>query len=404
MSLIYTTIALILSFLAGYKVLKTLGLDTANSWKFSFISGSLILYLFLISLTIFKIEWNRIYILSFLLLLVILPTTSIKFIKQTSLNKKVIIFAITSILLTTLSVSGIAVASDYIFQWGIKGYKFALAKKIDWNFLKERAYLIHPDYPLLYPVLMAAYTTVAGDLSPHHHLLINLPFIATIYSLFLTLNINAFISLSLFLLTTLLAPRWSGHPDLAIAAYTLSVIYLLNTKVDKKDIILGVVIFSLIQTKIEGIAIALFTTVYYFLNEKRFLKIATSFIVSFMLWFLPVLHFELWNKENTSIFSLNKLIQSLHLVIQVAISSWYGGGIIIILAIFFLLKSPNRGTSILFMQLIFILYVYSSAPQELNLLIPTSFTRLIFQLTPSILWLLFFKPIGYEEKEIYKNR
>src|SRR5262249_8258882 len=56
-----------------------------------------------------------------------------------------------------------ATAADYVLFWGTKGQRFAQARAIDVDFLRDPMhYLIHPDYPPLLPCLYAWASLVAG--------------------------------------------------------------------------------------------------------------------------------------------------------------------------------------------------------------------------------------------------
>jgi hypothetical protein len=50
-----------------------------------------------------------------------------------------------------------AATPDFVYHWGIKGHRYALARGVDWGFLADPLRLTdHPDYPNLVPDLYAA--------------------------------------------------------------------------------------------------------------------------------------------------------------------------------------------------------------------------------------------------------
>ncbi|HSM50705.1 MAG TPA: hypothetical protein VLA75_04815, partial [Thermoanaerobaculia bacterium] len=52
---------------------------------------------------------------------------------------------------------------DFIYHWGLKAKRFALADGIDWAFLADPAVAgLHPDYPVLWPSLAALTARLAG--------------------------------------------------------------------------------------------------------------------------------------------------------------------------------------------------------------------------------------------------
>jgi hypothetical protein len=64
------------------------------------------------------------------------------------------------------SVSLCIVIPDFYFHWGLKGERFFLARRIDFDFLSMPwNQLLHPDYPTLLPDLYAATALLAGRFS-----------------------------------------------------------------------------------------------------------------------------------------------------------------------------------------------------------------------------------------------
>lgn len=56
-----------------------------------------------------------------------------------------------------------AATPDFVYHWGIKGHRYALARGVDWGFLADPLRLTdHPDYPNLVPDLYAATALLAG--------------------------------------------------------------------------------------------------------------------------------------------------------------------------------------------------------------------------------------------------
>jgi len=53
---------------------------------------------------------------------------------------------------------------DFVYHWGLKGHRFALAGGIDWSYLeKPWSWVLHPDYPNLAPEIHATTALVAGN-------------------------------------------------------------------------------------------------------------------------------------------------------------------------------------------------------------------------------------------------
>jgi hypothetical protein len=59
--------------------------------------------------------------------------------------------------------SGWIVMPDFVYHWGLKAHRFALAGGIDYAFLaRPENWLVHPDYPNLWPETLAATALLAG--------------------------------------------------------------------------------------------------------------------------------------------------------------------------------------------------------------------------------------------------
>jgi len=65
---------------------------------------------------------------------------------------------------TALALSGWIVMPDYIYHWGFKGYRFYLARGVDYPFLAHVwNWSIHPEYPNLVPEMFAVTALLAGS-------------------------------------------------------------------------------------------------------------------------------------------------------------------------------------------------------------------------------------------------
>ncbi|MFL6194465.1 MAG: hypothetical protein ACJ75H_09860 [Thermoanaerobaculia bacterium] len=64
---------------------------------------------------------------------------------------------------TLISLTGWNAIPDFVFHWGIKGARFALARGVDYEYLaKGWNWVLHPDYPNLLPEMFAA-TALLSD-------------------------------------------------------------------------------------------------------------------------------------------------------------------------------------------------------------------------------------------------
>ena len=68
---------------------------------------------------------------------------------------------------TALAASGWITFGDFIFHWGIKAERFALARGVDYAYLARGwNWVLHPDYPNLLPELYAVLTLMARRFDP----------------------------------------------------------------------------------------------------------------------------------------------------------------------------------------------------------------------------------------------
>ena len=71
-------------------------------------------------------------------------------------------------LLATLAFAALAATrwiafSDFVYHWGLKGHRFLLARRVDYDFLAQPwNWVLHPDYPNLYPELLAVTAMLGG--------------------------------------------------------------------------------------------------------------------------------------------------------------------------------------------------------------------------------------------------
>ena len=71
-------------------------------------------------------------------------------------------------LLATLAFAALAATrwiafSDFVYHWGLKGHRFLLARHVDYDYLAQPwNWVLHPDYPNLYPELLAVTAMLGG--------------------------------------------------------------------------------------------------------------------------------------------------------------------------------------------------------------------------------------------------
>ncbi len=75
-----------------------------------------------------------------------------------------------------------AVHSDFVYHWGVKGQRFAMARGIDWTFLTfPEGAIFHPDYPHLVPNAYAAIAVLSGVWSERAILLTNVALVVILW-------------------------------------------------------------------------------------------------------------------------------------------------------------------------------------------------------------------------------
>jgi len=161
-------------------------LSPGASATFALLAGALVFYLALALFTLLGIPWTRWTLLAALALLVSIPRRALDRLhpsRDTGRDPRpgqatatlrlgwgdlaaaslVVAFAL-------LAVSLWVTTPDFVYHWGLKAERFALARAIDFRFLAlpwNGGPGIHPDYPNLLPSLYGATAVLAGRFDAH---------------------------------------------------------------------------------------------------------------------------------------------------------------------------------------------------------------------------------------------
>ncbi len=304
---------------------------------------------------------------------------------------------------------------DFIYHWGIKGWKFALARGIDapWLASPEAAHA-HPDYPNLVPSLFALTAILGGS---HQEAPV-----ALWSALYFALTVLA----ARALLARLGASPFARQAGVAVVALTLamfSVGYLQAGGADTlitlavvaggallagepdrhADVRMGWVAAFAAAAKIEGMALAGSLVAVYLLRRWRqagsgqrlqlpLAVIRTSWPTAAVagIWAWQVAAHGLFQPANAGAFDLSRagvvvpeLFRSLMTV------NWHGLPFCLLVLPFLLAARRVRPlAAVCCLQLAFYLYVYLSAPVDPREYVITSAARLYSHLVPAVLVLL----------------
>lgn len=298
---------------------------------------------------------------------------------------------------------------DFIYHWGLKGKKLALAGGTDYDFL-QRAwnFYVHPDYPNLVPELFATTALVQGRFAAEAMLLW-----AVAGTAFLLLGCRRLLAalgtsrpaaqsalalVALAVLAFSVSWQMTGNADglmaLAVVAAALALVAEPSLGADLR---VGIAAALAAVAKIEGVAFAGFLVVFYGLRTLRERRLGWGRVLRVFLppalvilpWWLQVQRHGLAQGYYTGDFQLSRVPQVLGSAFTISLEDgWHGLSLLALLLLVTLLPAWRRArgvAALCALQLAFYFFVYTTAPADTELLVRSSFPRLMLHLVPTIL-------------------
>jgi len=300
------------------------------------------------------------------------------------------------------------VSPDFIFHWGIKGWKFHLARGIDFEFLTTPwSWPHHVDYPWLFPGLFAATAAVAGGFrEPAMMLWTAVCFAALLAAAREVLRragASPFARQSTMAILAASSAAFgigfltAGSPDWVLALVPLAAWpAFLGPPGRAGDLRVGIAAALASGAKVEGLAMAAFLVALYFLWRgpgrcRALPALAAPSLLVVVPWLVQGLRHGLFAASHRGAFDLGHaavIVPALGQALGVA--AWHGAPLaLLLLPALFFVRGARPAAALVALQLLFYLYVYFASPYptaaELDFYVRSSFSRLAFHLMPTVL-------------------
>lgn len=303
------------------------------------------------------------------------------------------------------------VHADYVYHWGQKAARFALAGGVDLKYLAQpwNAYL-HPDYPSLLPALHAAAFNAAGLGWPVAAVLATAFFVLLLFAIRALADAAAksapgaaLASIVAALGATAFAVgfRQAGGADVIMAAaVTAAVCVLVRPATRGSDFDVAVVAALLAAVKLEGLPAAAALLALHALRRVSAepgarvrtalatgLRSAGPTAVVVGVWAWLTFGHGLFLESNTGAFDAARLPTVLAGLVKTALlPDWWGLPLVLAALPALALHRRLRFAALLLLaQLLFYVYSYTSGPVDTVHWIATSAARLLFHLVPAAL-------------------
>jgi len=294
---------------------------------------------------------------------------------------------------------------DFVYHWGLKAQRFALADGIDWAFLADPAVAgLHPDYPVLWPTLVALTAHLAGRFhEPALLLWTPLLLAALLVSVRRTLAATGLppaargaglAGIGLTLAAFAVGHETAGAADwLPALALALAVPALVAPRTAEGDARIAVAAALAAASKIEGIALAALLVAVHALGRGerprwRSLAVAALPVIAVTFpWLVQVARLDLFTATNTGAFSLVRAAEIWPAALRVALArEWQGVPLALLLLPLLFVRRPLRPLALVLAgQAGFYLWTYHTKPVDTTLLVLSSLPRLLLHLLPALL-------------------
>ena len=305
----------------------------------------------------------------------------------------------------TLAWTGWITIPDFIYHWGLKGHRFLLAGHVDYTYLAQPlGWVFHPDYPNLYPELLAITATLAGwregALLLWSPLLLGLIAIS-VRELLIAEGVApprrhavvAFVALACagFAIANVMAGAADWFLALALAAALPA---LLAPPTTAGDVQLGLCAALAAGAKLVGLVMAVGLVAVqlsrWFWRGRRppaasfgALVVPALLVVGYSWW--RIAEYRLLQSYDKGLPEWDRLVATLGLVArQLAAPEWHGLALLL-LALPLLLLAPRLRPFVAVAGLHLAAYLTNCAGQDTDtwLLVVTTFMRIVLQLFPA---------------------
>lgn len=297
---------------------------------------------------------------------------------------------------------------DFIFHWGLKGHRFALARGVDYDYLAQSwSWPLHPDYPNLLPELYAATALLGGGWDAGAMMFWSVAFLALLLAALrevlrreaadrfgrqagialVALAVGAFGIGHL----TAGAADWMVALALAVAAPAL-----LRPPDRTGDLQVGIAAAFAAAAKIEGVPLAaililvqagrrIWTARRIDLGSAA--RVALPATAVTVPWLARAVHHHLFQPFTSEGFQAERAAQILPSLLEsLAVPSWHGFTLAVLLPPLLALSRRTRPLALVAgLQLLFYLYAYFAAPVDTGYYVISSLPRLLLQVIPVLL-------------------
>lgn len=305
----------------------------------------------------------------------------------------------------TLTAGSWLTTPDYIYHWGAKARHFALADGIDWYYLAaSHNWRIHPDYPNLWPEIVAISARLLGS-SDSPVLLLWSPLLVGVLLLTARRTLDqvahrasqpAMAALALALVGFAVGHEMAGAADWLIAlAGALAVPALLAPRDLEGDARIAVAAALAASSKIEGVPFAVCLVAAHLVGrgEGRFrlpswqslVRIGLPIAAVLVPWLVQAWRLHLFRPTNAGGFDAARGAAIWPAVFQVArLPAWQGLPFALALLPLGLFAARHRRLAVaLLAQLTFYLWVYYTGPVDTRFYVLSSLPRLLLHLIPA---------------------
>ncbi len=300
-----------------------------------------------------------------------------------------------------------AVFPDFVFHWGVKGKRFALARGIDWAFLARPSnWPVHPDYPNLLPELYAV-TALLGRGFREPAMMAWSPLFCALIVLAARDALGrsgvgprprrlATVFLALLLATVAISLSLAGSADWLIALAPLVAWPALTGQPSpRSDARLALAAALAAAGKIEGVPLAAFLVAVALgrrlLAERRidvpaWARCAAFPAVVILTWWIGCRIHDLFQPFNTGTFAPERWRMMARPLAEMLVAGrWYGFLLLLLaLPLLFVVREVRGPAALLLAQLGFYLYIYFSAPIDPAFSIYATFPRFGLHLLPTL--------------------
>ena len=328
------------------------------------------------------------------------------------------------ILTSTVAISAFAwaawtlrsVAPDFVYHWGIKAKRYALAKAVDWEYL-SRSWndFVQPDYPNLFPEVYSLVPILTGRFDERWPMAFSVVlFGAILVAAWAALRdlpdawtrSCGLAAVGFGCAAFSIGYYQAGGIDLALALAALLGARMLlqpgshvvsdsgdagRSQLDARAQALGFVCAFAAASKFEGVVLGALMLMAFLLGQRPRLTTLVRLVLPYLLvvgpWVFELSRRGLFQRSESSDLGMGRLLDILAaLPVGFGERSWHGLSWLVVLAPILLLPRNTRAVGLVInAMLVFFVVVYWRSPVEPTFYVLSSWPRLVFQLWPATL-------------------